>query len=89
MTNPFQSNVDWLAGLAYLAGGSATSVGLLLADALPAHKAGIVAACGVVTVTAGLLLRLFKNPSPPAGQSSVTAPTPSPTPTAPNVPPTP
>jgi hypothetical protein len=68
------SRIDLFAGLSYIAGGSLTVVASLIGDAAPGHAKEVLAVCGAVTFTAGLLLRLFKNPSPPAGQVSVNAP---------------
>lgn len=64
--------IDVLAGLSYLAGPQLTTVALAFGDAWPGHDKQIVAVAGGIVFSAGLLARLFRNPSQSALPPDVT-----------------
>jgi hypothetical protein len=65
------NRLDIAAALSYLAGPGLMTAAVGFGDAWPAHAKAIVAITGGVVWVAGLLSRLFKNPSPPAGTQPV------------------
>lgn len=59
------SRLDWGAALSYIAGGGLAALGPLIGTFTSAKTtAAIISVIGIVTVIAGLLARLFKNPTP-------------------------
>lgn len=62
--------IDVFAGLAYLSSGVLTTVAVTIGDAFPTHVKQIVAVAAVVTMTAGLITRLCKNPTLPVDSST-------------------
>lgn len=74
------NNRDLLSILSILVGAGALATdaafGQYLQSLFGAHAPAILAALGAIGIIANQVLRVLANPSPPAGQVSVTAPAP-------------
>jgi hypothetical protein len=69
------SRIDLYAALSYVAGGGLLVIATGLGALVPQYQTKILAISGITIGLAGLLVRLLKNPSPPAGTTAVVAPT--------------
>lgn len=59
-----KSRVDLWSALAYIAGGGLASTAVAFATVAPHYQVQILAFSAIVVGVAGLLIRLFKNPTP-------------------------
>jgi hypothetical protein len=59
-----KSHIDVIAALSYIAGGGLVSVAVGIGTLVPHYQFAAVAISGIVIGVAGLLVRLFGNPTP-------------------------
>jgi hypothetical protein len=68
------NRIDLYAALSYIGGGGLAAAAVAFATILPQYQTKILAISAIGVGLAGLLTRLWKNPSPPTGTVSVVAP---------------
>jgi len=77
MTNPADGKLhrfDVMAAVSYVASGGLAAASLGLSQILPHYTTTILGVSAIAVGVAGMILRLFSNPSPPTGTVSVVAP---------------